>query len=499
MWHLTSPLCSQAGLLLRPCLALLLLHPPLLDFPSLRTDVVNHWPALTSWTNEYLCTVAGDAEVTVALTPNGRADAVTLLPGSRAEDCPHGRGAGERSGPAAASGLSSGDSDLEGAEDPSLAPVAQCGDCFALPHQVKLPLRDFLALLRPGLVAKDSSCSSKHGCPQRQLAGGSAPARSSPPVLYLQYQNSSLTAELPQLLGDVDPDLSWASEAFGAPPPLPRACSLRSTPQCCSSPHAPSAACAGGPPEALNLWIGDQRSITSWHKDPFENIYAGAHWAGPVHHRTPSALKPNLPRRPSPTQPCAVVAGSKTFSLMPPGDAFRMRLRRYPQATYQPAAASAAAASGGLALADVLSGSLRLEPVLNEPAEEVLWSSVPPPVEAAASASPALEAPAVGDLFSEPSLPPPLRVTVQAGEVLYLPAMWWHQVGAAAALSSSWRCMLGDPQRRLHEPGVCARSVFVPALQPGRSAQQNRRCFIAPACTVVGHQVLFPRKPATTS
>ena len=32
--------------------------------------------------------------------------------------------------------------------------------------------------------------------------------------------------------------------------------------------------CAGGLPEAVNLWIGDERSVTSWHKDPFENIYA---------------------------------------------------------------------------------------------------------------------------------------------------------------------------------------------------------------------------------
>lgn len=31
---------------------------------------------------------------------------------------------------------------------------------------------------------------------------------------------------------------------------------------------------AGGLPEAVNLWIGDERSVTSWHKDPFENIYA---------------------------------------------------------------------------------------------------------------------------------------------------------------------------------------------------------------------------------
>lgn len=32
---------------------------------------------------------------------------------------------------------------------------------------------------------------------------------------------------------------------------------------------------AGALPEAINIWIGDERSITSWHKDPFENLYAG--------------------------------------------------------------------------------------------------------------------------------------------------------------------------------------------------------------------------------
>ena len=30
----------------------------------------------------------------------------------------------------------------------------------------------------------------------------------------------------------------------------------------------------GGPPEATNLWIGDERSVTSFHKDHYENMYA---------------------------------------------------------------------------------------------------------------------------------------------------------------------------------------------------------------------------------
>jgi len=29
----------------------------------------------------------------------------------------------------------------------------------------------------------------------------------------------------------------------------------------------------GGHPDATNLWIGDERSVTSFHKDHYENIY----------------------------------------------------------------------------------------------------------------------------------------------------------------------------------------------------------------------------------
>jgi len=67
-----------------------------------------------------------------------------------------------------------------------------------------------------------------------------------------------LTKEFPELLSDLD-DLSWAREAFGAAP------------------------------NASNIWIGDSRSVTSLHKDPFENIYC-------------------------------VVSGYKDFLLFPPTD-----------------------------------------------------------------------------------------------------------------------------------------------------------------------------------
>lgn len=45
-----------------------------------------------------------------------------------------------------------------------------------------------------------------------------------------------------------------------------------------------------GPPEAVNLWMGDERSVSSMHKDPYENLFY-------------------------------VASGEKVFTLCPPSDA----------------------------------------------------------------------------------------------------------------------------------------------------------------------------------
>lgn len=161
----------------------------------------------------------------------------------------------------------------------------------------------------------------------------------------------------------------------------------------------------------------------------------------------------------------AVVSGSKTFTLLPPADVYRMRLRRYPLATFAPQGAPSGfgadvAAAGGAAAAgcDFEAGG-GLTPMLHESQEEVLWSSVQPEdgwTAAAASSSSREDAGRsqcdprdqeaaggggprasscgttsssggggwAGDLFADPRLPRPLRVTVRAGESIYLPAMW---------------------------------------------------------------------------
>lgn len=61
----------------------------------------------------------------------------------------------------------------------------------------------------------------------------------------------------------------------------------------------------GAPPDAVNLWIGDCRSSTSVHKDPYENMYHVLH-------------------------------GSKTFVLLPPCDLHRLPMQTLVRHTWPP-------------------------------------------------------------------------------------------------------------------------------------------------------------------
>eukprot|EP00257_Ricinus_communis_P028178 XP_025015592.1 jmjC domain-containing protein 7 isoform X3 [Ricinus communis] len=93
-------------------------------------------------------------------------------------------------------------------------------------------------------------------------------------VAYLQQQNDCFRTEYFDALGsDCDGHIEWATEAFGCLP------------------------------EAVNLWIGNHLSETSFHKDHYENLYA-------------------------------VVSGEKHFLLLPPTDVHRLYIRDYPAAQY---------------------------------------------------------------------------------------------------------------------------------------------------------------------
>ena len=53
---------------------------------------------------------------------------------------------------------------------------------------------------------------------------------------------------------------------------------------------------------SINLWLGDERSTTSWHKDPFENLYAGERPPIMAYYSLPSAAITRL-RLPARQQP----------------------------------------------------------------------------------------------------------------------------------------------------------------------------------------------------
>ncbi|PSR91359.1 JmjC domain-containing protein [Actinidia chinensis var. chinensis] len=163
-------------------------------------------------------------------------------------------------------------------------------------------------------------------------------------VAYAQQQNDCFRSEYAAIGGDCEPHIEWASEALGCLP------------------------------EAVNLWIGNQLSETSFHKDHYENLYA-------------------------------VVAGEKHFLLLPPTDVHRMYIRNYPAAHYYYSKDT---------------GEFKLE--LENPVRYVPWCSVNPYPSRENREKEMSKFPLYFDG------PKPFEVTVKAGEILYLPSMWFHHV-----------------------------------------------------------------------
>ncbi|CAL1373862.1 unnamed protein product [Linum trigynum] len=208
----------------------------------------------------------------------------------------------------------------------SLVPLSSGSPCFASAHVERVPFPRALQFVL------DSSSKSEEASTR------------DPSVAYLQQQNDCFREEYSNLSGDCDPHIAWATEALGCPP------------------------------EAVNLWIGNHLSETSFHKDHYENLYA-------------------------------VVSGEKHFLLLPPTDVYRMYIRDYPAAHYS---------------YDLEGGKFRLE--MEEPARFVPWCSVNP------YPSPETKKVEVSKFPMYFNGPKPFHCTVRAGDILYLPSMWFHHV-----------------------------------------------------------------------
>ncbi|SCV71062.1 BQ2448_3824 [Microbotryum intermedium] len=202
-----------------------------------------------------------------------------------------------------------------------------------------------------------------------------------PAVYYLQSQNGNLqpNQDLEPLLTDVgERGPRWAREAFGSDP------------------------------DAVNIWIGDERSSTSVHKDPYENIYL-------------------------------VIRGTKTFTLYPPTEFVCLKERTYPHASYT---------------FDLKNGKFEIIPTEGF---KIPWLSVIPfstnMTKFTFTTGGSEEKSRVEDLFHSESesefeahffeekkkekrmrnnnmkdLATPLTVTLEEGDYLYLPSLWFHAV-----------------------------------------------------------------------
>ncbi|KAF9931799.1 JmjC domain-containing protein 7 [Mortierella alpina] len=143
-------------------------------------------------------------------------------------------------------------------------------------------------------------------------------------------------------------------------------------------------------PDAVNFWYGDERSSTSLHKDHYENMYA-------------------------------VIAGRKIFTLIPPTEQFCLHEQTYIAATYVDVQEASTEPSGpsdsSSSSPSSASPRYKLEPL--DPIVHTKWIALNP------SHEPKEE---LFEKYPRFQMCQPFRVELNPGEILYLPAMWYHQV-----------------------------------------------------------------------
>ncbi len=186
-----------------------------------------------------------------------------------------------------------------------------------------------------------------------------------PPIRYAQTQNDNLRDEYTSLFTDVPPSIPFARVALAQPP------------------------------DAVNFWLGSAASTTALHKDNYENIYVQ-------------------------------ILGRKHFVLLPPVDAPCVGEKEVLAGTYAPRTAAGGGGGGGgeeeresasaSASASASEGNVGdLVVCVDEPEVHVPFATWDPDVPGQ-NATPYSR-------FAQP-----MRVTLDEGDMLYLPALWYHKV-----------------------------------------------------------------------
>ena len=130
--------------------------------------------------------------------------------------------------------------------------------------------------------------------------------------------------------------------------------------------------------DAINLWIGNDRSVTGLHKDNYENIYVQ-------------------------------VRGQKHFVLLPPIEMPCTNEQLLPKARYRPVEDRSSMLPEDLTF-DAGEDDTQVPVATWDPDDPLRWPSK----------------------YSH--LSTPLRITLNEGDLLYLPAMWYHKVSQSSGV-----------------------------------------------------------------
>ncbi|XP_008217295.2 bifunctional peptidase and (3S)-lysyl hydroxylase Jmjd7 [Nasonia vitripennis] len=261
------------------------------NIPVVIRGGIKHWKALDKWSIPYFKEKLANKLVTVAVTPNGYADAIAK------------------------------EKTLHGTNDKEV---------FVMPEERQMTMNDFLEKLEN--PRNDS-------------------------IFYIQKQNSNFE-DFFELWKDVDSNIKWATEAFNTKP------------------------------DAINFWMGDERAITSMHKDPYENIYC-------------------------------VISGEKEFILHPPTDLPWIPYKNYPCAIYkevEPGKWITKPINSSVIFTQTNeSGKSQSDARTENDTDTLSWIAVDP-------LSP--------DYKKYPRYKKANRISVKVskGDILYLPSLWFHHV-----------------------------------------------------------------------
>ncbi|KAL2141398.1 hypothetical protein VTI28DRAFT_2442 [Corynascus sepedonium] len=253
------------------------------------------------------------------------------------------------------------------APTPYIHPDGTTALVFAKPHEEDQPFTTFLSYL----TAQENHPPQSPSEPSPPLGKTTTittatttttTATAGTEIRYAQTQNDNLRHEYRTLFAAVPPSIPWARIALARDP------------------------------DAINLWIGNSRSVTALHKDNYENVYVQ-------------------------------VAGRKHFVLLPP--------------VCQPAVGERALRSAVYVRGDTdgkeegkdgqerkeksgRKGRSELKLVLEGEDEVVPFATWDPdrPEE---------------NVTPYSALVQPMRVTLNPGDMLYLPCMWYHKVSQSCS------------------------------------------------------------------